>query len=140
MSLNDTESSILKILRLNPRISYTKIADTLGISRITVKNRLDKILSEKRIILSVKNGLRSQEKMALIGLEVKSINDWDECLYKLNSVSYVVIGFKANGKSNLRVIISGESDEDLMRNVDALRYFPCTDLIDVEMLGTPIIE
>jgi DNA-binding Lrp family transcriptional regulator len=140
MSLDDTDVSILKVLRMNPRMSYTKIADTLAISRVTVKNRLDKMLENDQIVLSARVNITTQGgKMAMLGLEVRDESLWDECLEKLNTLPWVLMGFRAMGKSNLRVLIYGESDEILERNIDEFRYFHCVNFIDVEILGKPLV-
>jgi DNA-binding Lrp family transcriptional regulator len=140
MALDDTDLSITKLLRQDPRMPYTKIADTLGISRVTVKHRIDKMLSNDLLILSARTNLRNQGgKMAMLGLEVKSEADWEECMVKLNSLPWVLMGFKAMGKSNLRVLIYGETDEILERNIDDFRYYHCVNFIEVEILGKPIV-
>lgn len=119
---------------------YTKIADTLGISRITVKNRMDRMISNKLIILSARSNITNQGgKMAMLGLEVKGEGLWDECIEKLNTLPWVLMGFKAMGKSNLRVLIYGESDEILQRNIDEFRYYDCVNFIEVEILAKPIV-
>lgn len=128
------------MLRQDPRTPYTTIADTLGISRVTVKNRMDKMLENNLIILTAKVNVKNQGgKMAMLGLEVKSENDWKECIEKINSLPWVIMGFRAMGKSNLRIVIYGETEEILERNVDEFRYYHCVNLIEVEMLGKPLI-
>jgi len=140
MVLDDTDLRITKLLRQDPRMPYTQIADTLGISRVTVKHRMDKMLSQELLILSARTNLKNQEgKMAMLGLEVKSDADWGECMLKLNELPWVLMGFKAMGKSNLRVMIYGETDEILERNIDDFRYYHCVNFIEVEILGKPIV-
>lgn len=77
--------------------------------------------------------------MALLGLEVKSEADWEDCMNKLNGLPWVLMGFKAMGKSNLRVLIYGETDEILEENIDDFRYYECVNFIEVEVLGKPIV-
>ena len=140
MALDDTDLSITKLLRQDPRMPYTKIAETLGISRVTVKHRMDKMLSRELLILSARTNIKNQGgKMAMLGLEVKSEADWEECMVKLNTLPWVLMGFKAMGKSNLRVMIYGETDEILERNIDDFRYYHCVNFIEVEILGKPIV-
>jgi len=140
MAIDDTDLSIIKLLRQDPRMAYTKIADTLGISRVTVKHRMDKMLSNELLLLSARPNLRNQGgKMAMLGLEVKSEDLWDECMTKLNSLPWVLMGFKAMGKANLRIMIYGETDEILERNIDDFRYYHCVNFIEVEILGKPIV-
>ncbi len=140
MALDDTDIRITKMLRQDPRTPYTKIADTLGISRVTVKNRMDKMIENDLVILTAKVNVKNQGgKMAMLGLEVKSENDWKECIEKINSLPWVIMGFRAMGKSNLRIVIYGETEEILERNVDEFRYYHCVNLIEVEMLGKPLI-
>ena len=140
MALDDTDLSIIKLLRQDPRMPYTQIAEILGISRVTVKHRMDKMLSEELLILSARTAIKNQGgKMAMLGLEVKSEADWEECMLKLNTLPWVLMGFKAMGKSNLRVMIYGETDEILERNIDDFRYYHCVNFIEVEILGKPIV-
>ena len=140
MALDDTDIKITKMLRQDPRVPYTTIADTLGISRVTVKNRMDRMFEKDLVTLTAKINVKNQGgKMATLGLEVNSEENWDECLVKLNSLPWVIMGFRAMGKSNLRVIIYGETDEILERNIDEFRYYPCVNLIEVEILGKPLL-
>jgi DNA-binding Lrp family transcriptional regulator len=119
---------------------YTQIADTLGISRITVKNRMDRMISNKLITLSVRSNVVNQGgKMAMLGLEVRSEDLWEECIEKLNNLPWVLMGFKAMGKANLRVMIYGETDEILHRNIDYFRYYECVNFIEVEILAKSIV-
>jgi DNA-binding Lrp family transcriptional regulator len=140
MSLDDTDLSIIKVLRMDPRMSFTKIADTLAISRVTVKNRLDKMIEKDLIVLSARVNITNQGgKMAMLGLEVRDESLWDECLEKMNKLPWVLMGFRSIGKSNLRILIYGESDEILEKNIDEFRYFHCVNFIDAEILGKPIV-
>ena len=140
MPLDDTDISIIKILREDPRVPYTQIADTLGLSRVTVKNRMDRMLEENLVTLSARVNVSSLGgKMAMLGLEVKSDGHWDECMDKLKSLPWVLMGFRAMGKSNLRVLIYGETDDILERYIDEFRYYPCVNFINVEILGKPMI-
>ena len=140
MALDDTDLSITKLLRQDPRMPYTQIADTLGISRVTVKNRMDRMISNELLILSARPNIKNQGgKMAILGLEVKSEADREECMNKLSALAWVLMGFKAMGKSNLRVLIYGETDEILEQNIDDFRYYECVNFIEVEILGKPIV-
>jgi Lrp/AsnC family transcriptional regulator for asnA, asnC and gidA len=140
MALDDTDLSITKLLRQDPRMPYTQIADNLGISRVTVKNRMDRMISNELLILSARLNIKNQGgKMAILGLEVKTEADWEECMNKLNTLAWVLMGFRAMGKSNLRVLIYGETDEILEQNIDDFRYYECVNFIDVEILGKPIV-
>ena len=140
MALDDTDLSITKLLRQDPRMPYTQIADTLGISRVTVKNRMDRMISNELLILSARTNIKNQGgKMAILGLEVKSEADWEECMNKLGTLAWVLMGFRTMGKSNLRVLIYGETDEILEQNIDDFRYYACVNFIDVEILGKPIV-
>jgi hypothetical protein len=49
------------------------------------------------------------------------------------------MGFKALGKSNLRVLIYGETDEILEQHIDDFRYYHCVNFIEVEILGKPLV-
>ncbi len=119
---------------------YTKIADTLLISRVTVKNRMDRMINEDLVLLSAKVNIKNQGgKMAMIGLEPKSEDLWGECIEKMSALPWVLMAFKSMGKSNLRALIYGETDEILERNIDEFRYFPCVNFIEVEILGKPLI-
>ena len=140
MALDDTDLSITKLLRQDPRMPYTQIADTLGISRVTVKNRMDKMISNELLILSARTNIKNQgDKMAILGLEVKSEADWEECMIKLSTLAWVLMGFRSMGKSNLRVLIYGETDGILEQNINDFRYYECVNFIDVEILGKPIV-
>ncbi|RLG28371.1 hypothetical protein DRN98_09690 [Methanosarcinales archaeon] len=137
MSLDSLDTSIVKLLKQDPRMPYTQIANTLGVSRITVKNRIEKMIEQEQLILTAKLNDRSA-LTAILGLEVKEQDQWDECIRKLESLPWVIAGFRSFGKSNLRVIIKGGNDEELERRIDEFRYFHCVNLIDVDILGKRI--
>ena len=46
--------------------------------------------------------------------------------------------FTSVGKGNLKVLILGESDIILDRNIDDFRYYHCVNFIGVEILGKQI--
>lgn len=141
MSLDKTDQSIIKLLQQDPRMSYSKIADTIGISRVTVKSRLEKMLDDKHIELLVKKNYDKENiKMAMLGLEVKSLVQWDECLNKIKSLPWVLMCFKTFGKANLRVLIFGESEELLEHYMNEFRYYHCVNFIDATNLGKPLLD
>ena len=140
MALDETDNRILKLLRMDGRMPYLQIADTLGISRITVKKRVDRMIDDDLINLNARVNVTKQGgKMALLGLEVKQEENWDECMQKLDSLPWVLLGFRSMGKANLRVLVYGENDEILEKNIDAFRYYHCVNFIEVEILGKPVV-
>ncbi len=140
MMHDDTDTKILKLLMTDARMPYIKIADTLGISRITVKNRVERMIENDLISLRARvNIIKQGGKIALLGLEVKQEENWEECINKLHSLPWVLLGFRAMGKSNLRVLVYGENDEVLEKNINAFRYYHCVNFIEAETLGKPIV-
>jgi DNA-binding Lrp family transcriptional regulator len=140
MSLDETDRRILSLLRTDARMPYSRIADTLGLSRLTVKKHIEKMLNKDLVRMTAKINMKKQGvKMAMLGLEVKSGKDWDECLNKLEDLPWVLIGFRTIGKSNLKVLIVGGNDEELEKNIDDFRYYHCVNFIDVEILGKPVV-
>ncbi|MCW4049971.1 MAG: AsnC family transcriptional regulator [Candidatus Bathyarchaeota archaeon] len=141
MPLDERDLTIIKLLKTDVRMSYASMADTLGLSRATVRNRIQRMVSEDLVIMSARVNIKKQGgKMAMLGLEVKSEENWDECLAMLESLPWVLMGFRAMGKSNLRVLVYGESDEILEHNIDAFRYYHCVNFIEAEILGKPIVS
>ena len=141
MALDKTDKSIIKLLRQDPRMSYSKIADTIGISRVTVKSHMERMLNKNLVEINIKENLIKQAvKMAILGLEVKSEEHWDECIEKLSNLPWVLKGFRSIGKANLRVLILGESDDILEQNIDEFRYYHCVNFVDAEILGKTIID
>ncbi|MEM2135817.1 MAG: AsnC family transcriptional regulator, partial [Candidatus Jordarchaeaceae archaeon] len=49
MSIDDIDSKLLEILKKDSRTPASKIADELGISRMTVKNRMDHVREKGRV-------------------------------------------------------------------------------------------
>jgi len=139
MSLDSLDTSIVKLLKQDPRMPYTQLANTLGVSRITVKNRIEKMMEQEQLVLTAKlNDRNKNTRMAILDLEVKDQDHWDECIRKLESLPWVIAGFRSYGKSNLRVIIEGSNDEELEHRIDEFRYFHCVNFIDVDILGKMI--
>jgi DNA-binding Lrp family transcriptional regulator len=140
MPLDETDISIFKLLRQNPRTPFTEIADTVGISRITAKKRVERMLGENLVKLSVEVNHQNQDgKMAMLGLEVEDKTRWDECISKVNSLPWVLMGFRSMGKANLQVLIYGETDELLEDYIDAFRSHPCVNFINADILGKVLV-
>ena len=140
MPLDDTDHSIIKLLRQNPRIPYSQIADTLGISRPTAQNRVKKMIKNGQIEFTASLNILNRDLIiAFLELEVKNMAHWDDCLELLNSLPWVLMGFRSMGKSNLRILIYGESEEILENNIDVFRYYHCVNFIEAEILGEVLV-
>jgi len=140
MKPDSIDLSIIKLLRQDARMPYTKIAETLGISRVTAKNRVERMIKNEIITLSARMNLKKEGwKMAMLELEVTSEEQWEACIKKVKTLPWVLMGFRSLAKGNLNVLIYGESDEQLEKYINDFRYYPCVTFLNVTILGRPVV-
>lgn len=101
--LDETDRRLIELLRANSRLPAAKLAATLGVSRGTVQNRIDR-LQEGGVIAGFTVRLRSEVETghirALIALEVRS-RDIKLVVAQLKRLPEAVRIFSTNGRWDL---------------------------------------
>ncbi len=115
--MDSTDKQILSILEKNSRTPFTEIADQLGVSEGTVRNRISR-LEEENVIerYTIDTDVRGQT--AILTADVKTDTDFSELFSKLPENIQV---FVVAGDQDIVMKFSRESTEKLNQVVDSIR-------------------
>ncbi|MBO5610759.1 MAG: Lrp/AsnC family transcriptional regulator [Eubacterium sp.] len=98
--MDDTNKDILRLLRKNGRMSFTEIGDQIGISRVAVKKRVEK-LEEAGIIRGYKAIIYRKENVKML-MEITTVDDDYEDMFEyLNRSGYVTELYVMTGKNRI---------------------------------------
>ena len=113
--MNDTDSKIISILRLDGKISNGRIARQIGVSDETVRRRLQRLVQEGyvRIAALVDPAKMGYRLEALIGVEASPdmLNEVADELAKLEEVNLVTI---TTGSIGIFFSVNLHSTEELL--------------------------
>ena len=98
--MDDTNKDILRLLRKNGRMSFTEIGNQIGISRVAVKKRVEK-LEEAGIIRGYKAIIYRKENVKML-MEITTVDDDYEDMFEyLNRSGYVTELYVMTGKNRI---------------------------------------
>ena len=98
--MDDTNKDILRLLKRNGRMSFTEIGNQLGISRVAVKKRVEK-LEEAGIIRGYKAIIYRKENVKML-MEITTVDDDYEDIFEyLNQSGYVTELYIMTGKNRI---------------------------------------
>ena len=98
--MDDTNKDILRLLRKNGRMSFTEIGNQIGISRVAVKKRVEK-LEEAGIIRGYKAIIYRKENVKML-MEITTVDDDYEDIFEyLNRSGYVTELYVMTGKNRI---------------------------------------
>ncbi len=98
--MDDTNKDILRLLRKNGRMSFTEIGNQIGISRVAVKKRVEK-LEEAGIIRGYKAIIYREENVKML-MEITTVDDDYEDIFEyLNQSGYVTELYVMTGKNRI---------------------------------------
>jgi len=118
--LDKLDHMILKHLRENSRIPNTKIADFLGISESTVRNRIEKMVNSgiiKRFTIETSE----EEVKAIVLIEVSVATPAPQIAEKISNMSSVEVVFETAGQYDISAVISEHDIPSLNRIIDEMR-------------------
>lgn len=125
-TLDETDRRLIELLRANSRLPAAKLAATLGVSRGTVQNRLDRLV-RSGIIAGFTVRLRSEVETgsvrALMALEVRS-SDIKPVVAQLKRLPEAVRIFSTNGRWDLMVEIQTRDLAGLDAAITRIRQVP----------------
>jgi len=101
--LDDIDRRLIELLRANGRLPAAKLAASLGVSRGTVQNRIDRLVQGGVIggfTIWLRSDIESDAVRALIALEVRS-SDIKPVVAQLKRMPEVVRTFSTNGRWDL---------------------------------------
>lgn len=98
--MDDTNKGILRLLKKNGRMSFTEIGDQIGISRVAVKKRVEK-LEEAGIIRGYKAIIYREENVKMLMEITTEDDDYEDILEYLNRSGYVTELYVMTGKNRI---------------------------------------
>lgn len=100
MDIDDTNKDILRLLRDNGRMSFTEIGERLGISRVAVKKRVEK-LEDLGIIRGYKAVIYREDNVKML-MEITTVDDdYEDLLEYLNRTGYVTELYIMTGQNRI---------------------------------------
>ena len=98
--MDDTNKDILRLLRKNGRMSFTEIGNQLGISRVAVKKRVEK-LEDAGIIRGYKAIIYREDNVKML-MDITTVDDdYEDILEYLNRSGYVTELYVMTGKNRI---------------------------------------
>lgn len=98
--MDDTNKDILRLLRKNGRMSFTEIGNQLGISRVAVKKRVEK-LEDAGIIRGYKVIIYREDNVKML-MDITTVDDdYEDILEYLNRSGYVTELYVMTGKNRI---------------------------------------
>ncbi|MHA1357448.1 MAG: AsnC family transcriptional regulator [Candidatus Helarchaeota archaeon] len=122
------EIALIYELNLNPRKSYIELAKNLGVSRHTVKNRIEKMLSTEKIQFCL--GINYQKlNFDILFMELIAINlvKLDEILLELENCPRVFLIIKDIPKNGLKLLLGVERT-----NFQPHQYLPIIERLQLD--------
>ena len=141
--LDETDQNIIRFLKEDARIAYTKIAENLNIPDTTVHFRIKKLKNEKKIIKQF-TILLSPENLGYNVSALVKIRVGDHIVKEISVKRAIEIGKDFAEKTNFCFLATAEdgtilygiifmkSEEELEEFASNIRHDP--DIIDVELI------
>ncbi|MCP8615703.1 Lrp/AsnC family transcriptional regulator [Salirhabdus salicampi] len=114
--IDELDQKIIAFFQRDGRSSYTEIAEELGITVGTVRNRVQRLIENKimKIVGVVDPFKTGMESVSMFGLKVQ-LNKLDEVVQKLVKIPEVRFVAAATGAFDLYVQIITSSNKELYR-------------------------
>ena len=113
--IDDIDRQIIKLLQINPRMSYSEIAREIGFSRNAIKYRI-KILQEEGFLLGFRTVLNprkfGKKITAVISLKT-NLSDINQVKKDLLEMPELLMVFHVSGKYPFTIVGLFEDHEDL---------------------------
>ncbi|HBL40452.1 MAG TPA: AsnC family transcriptional regulator [Ruminococcaceae bacterium] len=138
--LDEIDNKILTLLRENARLNYSDIGETVGLTRVAVKNRI-KSLEEKGIIRGYHaeiNPIAAPETLPFYAYIETKPELYDSVTEKLKNEPMVSLLFRISGNNAIFAICAAESKEDranfawrVRNSYDGITAFSAKDIWEV---------
>jgi len=136
--LDKIDLKIINSLMSDARQSVTRLSKIVGVSRLTIINRLKKLTEENIIHANVGINIgKLGFQTALVALEVKG-DLKQEAEKNLSKCPRVLTLFRLNEKANLLTHLYGEDQNSLGSTIESLRDFPGVNILYVHHLRHPL--
>ncbi len=120
-SIDQIDLQLLKLLKMNARLSYARLAEELGISESAVRKRIRKLINAGIIKrFTIEYELTSEIRAAVL-VKTKPPKPVPEISREIVGIEGVDIVYEVTGENDILVIIRGPSIEVINRCVDKIR-------------------
>lgn len=124
--LDDLDHRLIGLLRGDARLTAVTLARTLGVSRGTVQNRIDRMLRAgviRGFTLRLADGTGSALVRALMTLEIRS-GDLRPVVAEIKKLPEVIAIHSTNGRWDVVIDIAAQDLGALDRVISAIRVIP----------------
>lgn len=125
--IDDLDRNILRIITQNARIPFKDVAETCGVSRAAVHQRVQKMFDTGVITGS---GYQVNPKMlgynlcALVGIMLEKGTMYRKVLHELNAIPEVVDAYYTLGAYSMMIKMHAKDDKHLMNLLMRLQEIP----------------
>jgi len=116
--MDDIDQEILDILKEDGRASYTNVAEKVGVSEGTVRNRVERMIEEGVIEKFTVEINQSKKVKAFVSVNVSTSREFNEILEEFPNE---VEAYELAGDIDLIAEISRDTSEDINDAVDIIR-------------------
>jgi len=137
--LDKTDLMIIKSLTHDARKSATQLSKDVGVSRLTIINRLKKLSEEN--IMSINAGINIEKlgfRVAIVAVEVRG-NLRQDVERNLSGCPRVLTLLRLEEKANLLILLCGEDQNTLGSTIECLRDLSDVNIVYVHHSRPPII-
>ncbi|NOZ89245.1 MAG: Lrp/AsnC family transcriptional regulator [Crenarchaeota archaeon] len=122
--LDEIDMKLLQLLRDNARMSYSRLAQELGLSESAVRKRLAKlikmgVIKKFTIIYDTGNEIR-----AFILVRTQPPVSVPEVSEKILQMKHVEAVYEVTGDYDILVVVRGEAIKDVNESIDYIRSIP----------------
>jgi len=137
--LDKVDLKIIESLKSDARRPVTQIAKEVGVSRPTVINRLNRLVTENLIHIDVGLNIRKLGfQTACVALEVKGVDVRRKVEENLSKCPRVLTILRLTEKANLMALFFGENHSTLTSTIESLRDFSGADIVYVHHSEPPL--
>ncbi len=118
---DDIDKIVIRRLKENARVPYTKIAEEIGLSEAAVRKRVEKLVEEgviKKFTVEVDSG---DKLKAMILISVQPPRPNPVVAQEMKNVEGVDIVFEVAGEVDIVAIVSGSSMQEVNKYIDEIR-------------------
>ena len=118
---DDIDKIVIRRLKENARVPYTKIAEEIGLSEAAVRKRVEKLVEEgviKKFTVEVDSG---DKLKAMILISVQPPRPNPVVAQEMKNIEGVDIVLEVAGEVDIVAIVSGSSMQEVNKYIDEVR-------------------
>lgn len=130
--MDETDAEIINSLKQNARKPYTEIAEEIGTSEGTVRNRVEKMLKDGIISFTLSTNTERINSMVKLKIDPESkIPEISEKISNWNQIDFV---WELGGKKDIIAAIDTENTQELNKIVTKIRNLDYTQSLNTQLI------